>query len=90
MKLAMGVATITTPSIIPISVMLDAFVDVVGWSGGTVAGGEVGSGEAMGSGDGVGAVSGETIASEFGSDVDSKFPTVMFLTVSLLTVKLYS
>ena len=60
------------------------------WSGGVGGGGEDGSGEDAGSGDGSGDGSGEDTGSESALDVGDELPTVMFLTVSAFTVKLYS
>ena len=85
-----GVATTAIPSIIPMSVVLAVFVDIVVCSGGRVAGGGVDSGKVVGSGEGSGVGSGEAAGSEFRFDVEGETPTVMFLTVSPLTVKLYS
>ena len=91
MKPAIGVATTTIPSINPNNVIFAAFLEMVGWSGIAVSRGwEDGSGEALGSGDDVGDGPGEDTGSEIELDVCDEFPTVMFLTVLLLTVKLYS
>ena len=91
MKPAIGVATTTIPSINPSSVRFAAFLEMVGWSGIAVSRDwEDDSGEALRSGDDVGDCSGEDADSEIELDVCDEFPTVMFLTVLLLTVKLYS
>ena len=88
-----GVATIPAPSTISSSVMLSESVGMVIWAGiiwgagvGRGAGGEVDELSVEGSGEG----SEDTARSVFGLDVGDELPTVMFLTVSALTVKLYS
>ena len=88
-----GVATIPTPSTISSKVKLSRSVGMVIWAGiiwgagvGRGAGGEVDELSVEGSGEG----SEDTARSVFGLDVGDELPTVMFLTVSALTVKLYS
>lgn len=91
MKAAIGVATTTIPSINPSKVRFAAFLEMVGWSGIEASRDCEDSSEGiLGSGDEVGDGSGEDACSEIELDVCDNFPTVMFLTVSLLTVKLYS
>ena len=89
----MGVATTTIPSIISSNVIVSAFAEIVILVGvilGAGVGMDVDVSSVAGLEEVLGNDSGENADSEFWLDVGDKPPTVMFLTISLLTVKLYS
>jgi hypothetical protein len=86
----MGVATIIIPSTIPNNVIVFACVETVISGGVTAAGGVGEDPDEDARGDDSEDDARDEAGSEYGLDVGDEPPTVMFLTVSPLTVKLYS
>jgi hypothetical protein len=86
----MGVATIIIPSTIPSNVRVSACAETTISGGVTVAGGVDEDPDEDSRDDDSGDDARDDAASEYGLDVGDEPPTVMFLTVSRLTVKLYS